>query len=61
MKECDLPVRGHLLYIRPLREEHNGSTACNDAECTTGDEVDGVYVTHLKGVLRSLKLVTRYW
>jgi hypothetical protein len=33
----------------------------SDTECTTGDEVDGVYVTHLKGVLRSLTLATSYW
>jgi len=30
----------------------------SDTEFTTEDAVDGVYVNHLKGVLRSLQLAT---
>ena len=32
MKQFDSPVRGNILHMRPLRDEHNGSKACNDAD-----------------------------
>src|SRR5712691_4564931 len=32
MKQFDSPVRGNMLHIRSLRDEHNGSKACNDAD-----------------------------
>ena len=30
MEKCDSLVHGNILYMRPLRDEHNGSKACND-------------------------------
>jgi hypothetical protein len=32
MKQFDSPVRGNMLHMRSLRDEHNGSKACNDAD-----------------------------
>src|SRR5712691_6470372 len=32
MEKCDSLVRGHILHMRALREEHNSSTACNDVD-----------------------------
>src|SRR5712692_8262247 len=32
MKQLDSPVRIYILPMRPLRDEHNGSKACNDAD-----------------------------
>src|SRR5262245_47290977 len=31
MRQCDSLVRSMMLHMRPLRDEHNGSKACNDA------------------------------
>src|SRR6266704_2491549 len=36
MKQIDSLVRTHICHRRPLRDEHNGSKACNDADpCPT--------------------------
>ncbi len=32
MEKCDFLVRGHILHMRSLRDEHNSSTACNDVD-----------------------------
>jgi hypothetical protein len=47
MKHFDFRVRGNILYMRPLREEHNGSKACNDADPrpTLRNRVHRIYLT----------------
>jgi len=42
-----LPARSNILHMRPLREEHNGSTACNDANPrpTLRNRVQRIYLT----------------
>src|SRR5215475_2826049 len=32
MEKFDSPGRGNILHMRFLRDEHNGSKACNDAD-----------------------------
>ena len=32
MERIDSLVHGNILHMRPLRDEHNGSTACTDAD-----------------------------
>src|SRR6267142_7177872 len=32
MKKFDSPVRDNILHMRPLRDKHNGSKACNDTD-----------------------------
>src|SRR6266487_379865 len=47
MKQFDSPVRGNMLHMRSLRDEHNGSTACNDADPrpTLRNRVQCIYLT----------------
>ena len=47
MEKFDSPVRGNILQMRSLRNEHNGSTACNDADPrpTLRNRVHRIYLT----------------
>jgi hypothetical protein len=47
MEKFDSPVRGNILPMRPLRDEHNGTTVCNDADPrpTLRNRVHRIYLT----------------
>src|SRR6266446_2568965 len=47
MERFDSPVRGNILQMRSLRDEHNGSKACNDADPrpTLRNRVHRIYLT----------------
>src|SRR6266487_2451556 len=47
MEKFDSPVRGNILQMRSLRDEHNGSKACNDADPrpTLRNRVHRIYLT----------------
>src|SRR5439155_16681497 len=64
MEKFDSPVRGNILQMRSLRDEHNGSKACNDADPRPAlrNRVHRIYLTApLASIMGSATLCFSRW